>query len=141
MNILFVCTGNTCRSPMAEGLFKKITKNSKIDFNIKSAGTSAFNGDPAAQNAVNACKKLGADISTHKSTNINDINLNDIDLFVVMTMAHANALMKMGVLKNKIYILNVSDPFGCDLTIYTETCEMINAQLEILLELIERNEG
>lgn len=139
MNVLFICTGNTCRSPMAEGLFKQLTKDKGIKFDIGSAGVSAYIGDLPAENAVIACKEYGADISKHTASHIRNVDTSSVDLFVAMTMEHAQTLMQKGVPQNKIYILNVPDPFGSDLITYKECCGFIYEQLQILLELIERN--
>lgn len=141
MKILFVCTGNTCRSPMAEGIFKSFTKDSPVNFEIKSAGLSAIDGERVSENSVKACRDIGVDISGHTATNIKNDDLKDTDLFVVMTMSHAKALMTSGVPQNKIYILNVEDPYGGSLEIYKECCESIKSQLLILLEIIERHNG
>ena len=64
---LFVCTGNTCRSPMAEGILNDIAKKERLDICAKSAGISVSPGNPPSQNAVAACAELGVDISKHKS--------------------------------------------------------------------------
>ena len=71
--ILFVCTGNTCRSSMAEALFKDILKKNYPDkfkdINVISAGVAARNGDKASPNAIKAMQELGIDLSCHSATN------------------------------------------------------------------------
>lgn len=99
-----------------------------------------YAGQPAAEYAIEACKALGADLSAHRSKSLLQEDLASVDLFVVMTMQHAQALMKLGVAKNKIYILHVSDPFGGNLETYTQCCEEIRKQLAVLLELIKKQE-
>lgn len=142
MNILFVCTGNTCRSPMAEGLFKEISKNSSVDFNIHSAGLAAVQGSHATPHAVEACKKEGADISHHCAQNIRLMaEPEKTDLFVVMTNEQAAVLMNVGVPQNKIYVLNVPDPYGGDAQLYRKTCNSIKEKLKHLLQLIEQDKS
>jgi protein-tyrosine-phosphatase len=68
MNILFVCTGNTCRSPMAEGLFKDMLKKNNIDnIRVSSAGISVFPGEQANEKAIKALKEKGIDIRSHRA--------------------------------------------------------------------------
>ena len=140
MKLLFVCTGNTCRSPMAQAIFTDMAKECGIDFVTGSAGLHAQDGTPASEYAVLACGETGLDISGHSSKSIRDEDFSSVDLFVGMTMAHAQALMAMGVPKNKIYILNVSDPFGGNLQVYRDCRDEIRDRLIILLELIKRQE-
>ena len=73
--ILFVCTGNTCRSPMAEGIFKKLTQGDE-SISCSSAGMSFCDGDAVSENAVTVCKEIGVDISGHRSKAIcrDDVN-------------------------------------------------------------------
>lgn len=140
MNILFICTGNTCRSPMAEGIFKELVKNKERSYNAFSCGIFAAYGDLPAKEAVAACNELDVDISNHKSKNIMDININAIDLFVVMTENHAQLLLTFGIPQDKIYILNVLDPFGGSIEVYRNCRNEIKEKLMKLLSLIERKE-
>lgn len=140
MKIMFVCTGNTCRSPMAQAIFTDMSKDSGLDFTVCSAGLYAQNGAPASENAEKACKEIGLDLNNHRAKSVMDENVNTTDLFAVMTMAHAQALMELGVPKDKIYILNVSDPFGGGLQVYRECRDEIRDRLIVLLELIKRQE-
>lgn len=127
---------------MAEGIFRTfIEKNKKLkNINVSSAGLMATNGENVSDNAVIACKEYNADISEHKSKQITPEMLDNTDLFVCMTMSHAQALMNGNVPQNMIYVLNVSDPYGGDIATYKECCKQIYEQLLILAELIsEKN--
>ena len=65
-SVLFVCTGNTCRSPLAEALFRDLTKG-RNDIQVASAGTGAYSGQPASKHSVTLAKEQGQDLSTHRS--------------------------------------------------------------------------
>ncbi len=139
MNILFVCTGNTCRSPMAAGIFKKIIAEKNIkNITVSSAGLAANNSSQASKNAIDVCKKIGIDLSEHISRSIFDVNLSSIDKFIVMTASHKDALLNMSVPVGKIYILGggILDPFGGDVKVYERCRNQIEAALyELLGEL------
>ncbi len=137
MNILFVCTGNTCRSPMAAGIFKKIIAEKNIkNITVSSSGLAANNSSPASSNAIEVCKKIEIDLSEHISRSIFDINLSSIDKFIVMTASHKDALLSMSVPIEKIYILGtgVLDPFGGDVKVYEQCRNHIEAALYELLD-------
>ena len=125
MNILFVCSGNTCRSPMAEGYLnsKKIK-----GINAKSCGFIS-EGEPVSENAVAVMSEIGVDISAHKSRIVNR-DLLSADKIYCMSRAHKDALISAGVKDEKIFVLGggISDPFGGDITVY-RACrdEIINA--------------
>lgn len=133
MKILFVCTGNTCRSPMAEGIFRKMVADKKID-NVEcaSAGLFAMTGDEAAQNAIRACERFKVDISAHRARRITAYILDETDKFVCMTSEHA-ASLSMYVPGEKITVLGegVPDPYGGDLETYIKTANYIKTALEL----------
>lgn len=120
---------------MAEGIFKTLIKNTK-GINVSSAGLMANDGESVSENAVLACKEYNADISTHKAKQLTQEQLNETDLFVCMTMSHAQALINANIPKNLIYVLNVSDPYGGSFEIYKKCCKQIYEQLLILTEMI-----
>lgn len=129
--ILFVCSGNTCRSPMAEGIFKDIAAKRGVNAEIASAGVAAFNGDNAAQNAIEALKEIGIDISSHRSSCISTLQITNADKIYVMTEQHRkileNALPQSEL---PIVVMNVSDPYGGDLEEYRKCRDQIKAFLE-----------
>lgn len=136
--ILFVCSGNTCRSPMAQGIFNKLAKEKNLDYIAESAGILTKTGLPYSQNSVTACKEMDIDIENGKSVSILDVNINEYDLFVPMSVSHAQALVAYGADKDKIMLLKstgVSDPYGGNLDVYRECCKEI---YQSILKLIEK---
>ncbi len=118
-NVLFVCTGNTCRSPMAQGIFEKIADDKDFQVSCKSAGLSAVKGQPASENACTVCKEIGVDISRHKAVNVRDLDLSKFDAIFTMSLRHKHALIALGANPYKIWVLGtengeISDPFGGD---------------------------
>lgn len=122
--VLFVCTGNTCRSPMAEMLAKRTIKKmgtGDTEFEISSAGIMAFPGDPAADNAIKVLGSMNLDLSKHKATALTPEQVNDADLILTMTASHLEYINKMVPgCEEKIFTLagyagedrDITDPFG-----------------------------
>lgn len=122
MIITFICTGNTCRSPLAEGLFKKINPRHEV----YSAGLSAIFGDKVSENSVLAARDYDVDISEHISRPLSKELLMATDLFVCLSYSHAVQLVNL-VGKKRIYVLGggISDPYGGSLEIYKKCAEEI----------------
>ncbi len=131
MKILFVCTGNTCRSPMAEGIFKKLVADKNLkEIECSSAGLFAMTGDEVTLNSVKACERFGVDISAHRARRINGYILDETDKFVCMTAQHA-ASLAMYVPEEKIVVLGsgIPDPYGGDLECYMLCANSIKTAL------------
>lgn len=131
MKILFVCTGNTCRSPMAEGLFKKFISDKKIEnIECSSAGLFAMTGDEVSQNSVEACERFGVDISSHRARRITAYILDETDKFVCMTKEHA-ASLSLYVPSEKIIVLGdgIPDPYGGNIETYMMCANSIRTSL------------
>ncbi len=142
MNILFVCTGNTCRSPMAEGLFKKLLAEKNItDINCSSAGLFAMTGDEVTPNSVKACERFGVDISSHRARRITSFVLDETDKFVCMTFDHA-ASLSLYVDPDKVLVLGggIPDPYGGDIETYMMCANSIKIALNAQFDQITAEE-
>lgn len=144
MKILFVCTGNTCRSPMAAGFMNKAAKENGLDAFAESAGIFAVDGQAATDEAIEAAKRYGVDISAHKATLLNDDMLKSSDLVLTMTQSHKQILFPIA--SEKIYTLNeyagidgnIPDPFGGDLDEYVETAEHIAEAIDSVVQRLKK---
>lgn len=137
MKVVFVCTGNTCRSPMAEGIFRTLIKNKGLtDIECTSCGLSAFCGSPASEYAIAAAKKYGADISSHSSRSASRYLLDEGDLFVCMTREHKDILSSF-VPDEKLVVLSkdgIPDPYMGTFEDYLLCAEKIHNALSELIE-------
>lgn len=139
-NIIFVCTGNTCRSPMAEALFKaNLTQDEKLNIEVKSYGLAVFGSDTANENAVKVMRERNIDISAHRSTPLSRLAVENADLIVTMTESHTDALLSAGVPNEKLMTLNVPDPFGGSIEDYRRCADEIAAKLESVYDYIRKN--
>ena len=104
MKIMFVCTGNTCRSAMAEGLAKKIIKEKKLDIEVYSAGIFAMDGEHASYNSVAIMKEHDVDLALHTATSIENSEIEKMDLILCATKNHkAQLISKYSDEKEKIF--------------------------------------
>ncbi|GFN36846.1 low molecular weight protein arginine phosphatase [Tepidimicrobium xylanilyticum] len=146
MKILFVCTGNTCRSPMAQVLLEKIAKDKGLNIEVKSAGIFALDGQKASANAIEVMKQEGIDLENHRARIIHRDLLEEADLILTMSKSHKEALLsKFDFVKGKVYTLkeyaygkeeDIEDPFGGDIRDYRRAKEEIKEALKQLTTLI-----
>lgn len=135
--IMFICSGNTCRSPLAEGLFKKyLQENNITDIEVGSAGVGAFPGDAISINSILVAGNRGVDISSHRARNINPEHLLTTDLFFCMSESHKQVLLRHCD-EDKIVVLNVPDPYGRPIEIYEECAKQLESKFPEILERIQ----
>ncbi len=151
--VLLVCTGNTCRSPMAEVILRDLlAKRFPHLFSgpwppatIASAGLSAFPGGPAASEAISVMKKRGMNLSNHQSHSITERTLRQADLILAMTGSHRSAIIeRMPELSCKVHLISggnndVSDPFGGDESGYELCADELTQYLHSWLNLFEES--
>jgi len=161
MHIMFVCTGNTCRSSMAEGLFRRAVENDselRKTVTVSSAGLAAFDGDPASENAIRVLSNYyNADISSHSSKMITKEDIDRAYLVLTMTRSHKKALLSMypGAhgkvftlkeftskkpepgMEEYDFTLDIADPYGMPEEVYNRCARDINSAVERLAEMIK----
>lgn len=149
MKIMFICTGNICRSAMAHKLMEKKIKDKNINnIEIYSCGIFAEDGDIPTDNAKEVMKEYEIDISLHRATNIRNSKIKDMDLILCATRSHAYSVLQMyPELKGKVYTLkqyvdsniediDIRDPWGYDIEIYRFCAAEIDQYLDKLIEEI-----
>lgn len=143
--LLFVCTGNSCRSVMAKGLMEKFVNEADLadKVHIDSAGTSTFAGIGAAPNTVSVMREEGVDVSGHIGKNINKDMLKRSDIVFVMEKAHKNFIVNiMPEMKDKIRLLregqDIPDPIGRSLEEYRNVRAVIKGEVQdVFLEIFK----
>jgi protein-tyrosine-phosphatase len=147
MNILFVCTGNTCRSPLAEGLARRIAQRRGLtDVTISSAGINAWENSPASDGSLLVGMEREVDLTNHRARVLTPEIVSEADLIFVMTPSHSEQVKQMGG-RGKVHVLDeyasgaagdgISDPYGGDLSAYRETADALEVHLEKVFDRLK----
>ena len=151
VRILLLCTGNTCRSPMAEGFFKqyaarnlgcRVDQLSEKGYKILSAGTVGVAGLPASPEAIAACRAKGIDIRGHRSRALSKELIEGSDLIFAMSHGHCEAagrLSKEGASKCEVLDegSDIADPIGCTLKEYKRCAKRIEDAVKKRIEKVQ----
>lgn len=147
-NILFVCTGNSCRSVMAKGILEKILREKKRnDVNVLSAGMM-LGGMGATEETINVLRREGIDVSGHHSQRVTEDIIRKSDLILVMEKIHEERILQFAPqAKNRVFLLkefakmregdlDITDPIGRPSDFYETTFKVIKEAIERVAEII-----
>jgi protein-tyrosine-phosphatase len=124
MRIVFVCTGNICRSPIAEAIARDVIGRSGTAVEVESAGIAAIDGNPASDRARTVAAEHGLDISAHRARRLTADLAASADLVIAMTAEQATVAERLGA-RDVVMIGPIPDPFGRDLAAYRETFSLL----------------
>jgi len=144
MNVIFVCTGNTCRSPLAEGFFKSLLAPDS-DIIVGSRGIAAVEGVPVSANSLVAASDMGIDISDHKARSLTLQDVEMADYIFTMTSSQARILKDaLPHFAEKIYSLaefsgcnDITDPYGCNIDIYRKCAFELSEAIKVIYNKIQ----
>lgn len=146
MNILFVCTGNTCRSCMAEAIFNSL--NNIENVTAASAGLSVINGSTTSKNSAEVVmKELYNDLGNRKAVQLTEDLIKEADIILTMTSYMSQLIKnKFNKYSNKVFSINeylgregdIIDPYGGDIEIYNATFNELKTCIELLLKKMKK---
>ncbi len=146
-NILLVCSGNTCRSPMAKAIMQQLLENAdEQSIAVESAGLYTSNGLPASEAAQIVMQEMGMDISRHTSQAVNEALITEADFIFTMTREHRRFLTGLFPQKERRIFtlgefigqpeLDIEDPYGLGMEAYRKSVQQLKEILTMVMNLL-----
>lgn len=151
MSVIFICTGNICRSPTAEGVFRRLVRDAGLDGSIRvdSAGTHDYHvGEPPDERAQRQALRRGYDLSALRARRVTQRDFEDFDLIVAMDRGHLRILQRLCPRENrhKLRLImefapeqgtdEVPDPYYGDAVQFEQVLDMLEAAVRGLLRTV-----
>ncbi len=145
--VLVVCTGNTCRSPLAAGLLCRDLGPDGARVQVESAGTAAWEGQPATEHSITLAEREGVGLRSHRSRRVTPALVRAADLILVMERGHLAAVQMLGADPERTHVLSewpppgepsllVSDPYGASIEAYEECWRRIQRHVQRVIPQI-----
>ena len=149
MKLMFICTGNICRSAMAHVMLEQRAKDENKDIEVYSCGVYAQNGARPTEEAISVLATIyDVDLKKHRATNIVDSNIEGMDVILCATTSHKNnVLNRYPELEGKVYTMkeyaeypandmDINDPWGCSYETYKKCSKEISECIEKIIDKI-----
>ncbi len=149
IRVLFVCTANVCRSPMAEAIFNALAQDKGVQWKARSAGVAALVGKPISPRASSALEEVGVFLDGHQARQVSAVMLERADLALAMTTDQASALRRLSeVSSEKVHTLmgyasdggggDVPDPYGRSVTVHRAVVRELLSCVKEVIGRLER---
>ncbi|MEA4998442.1 MAG: low molecular weight protein arginine phosphatase [Candidatus Limiplasma sp.] len=142
IDVLFVCTGNTCRSPMAMAIFNAMCVERGLPYRAESAGVQAMEGTPASDGAFDAMKERGLSLARHVAQPFTPMAAREARLVVAMSAAHAQVIrQRYPQARVLVFDPPIRDPFGGSIQQYRATADELQQRMEWVLAELQKLDG
>jgi len=146
MKVLFVCTGNICRSPTAEGVLRELARREGLPVHVESRGTHDYHvGEPPDERAQHHAKRRGYDLSAQRARQVTAEDFEEFDMILAMDRGHLRALQKMAPAQHhakiRLFVAgsDVPDPYYGGAEGFEKVLDLVEAQCRRLIDELRQS--